>query len=42
MQFLTLLKKLCEEFNCKKIFGFDGYKLQKEIYNEISQLAKGG
>lgn len=42
MQFLTLLKKLCEEFDCKQVFGFSGYELQKVIYNEIAQRAKGG
>lgn len=42
MQFLTLLKKLCEEFDCKNVFGFDGYELQKKIYNEIAERAKGG
>ena len=42
MQFLTLVKKLCEEFDCKKLFGFNGYELQKKIYNEVANQTKGG
>jgi hypothetical protein len=40
MQFLTLVKKLCEEFNCKNLFGFNGYELQKKIYKEIAKQAE--
>lgn len=42
MQFLTLIKKLCEEFDCKNIFGFNGYEIQKKIYSEMAILADGG
>lgn len=42
MQFLTLIKKLCVEFECKNLFGFNGYELQKKIYKEIAKLAEGG
>ena len=42
MQFLTLVKKLCEEFDCKNLFGFNGYELQKKIYAEVAKQAKGG
>ena len=41
MQFITLLKKLCEEFDCKQDFGFNGYELQKKVYMEVAKLAEG-
>ena len=42
MQFLTLIKKLGEEFDCKKLFGFSSYEVQKKIYDEVANQAKGG
>lgn len=42
MQFLTKIKKLCEEFDCKNLFGFNGYELQNKIYAEVAKQAKGG
>ena len=42
MQFLTLVKKICEEFDCKNLFGLNGYELQKKIYEEVARQAKGG
>lgn len=42
MQFLTILKKMCEIFDCKNLFGFNGYELQKKIYKEIAKQAEGG
>lgn len=42
MQFLTLLKRLCDEFDCPKDFGFSGFKLQDKIYELIAKLSAGG
>lgn len=42
IQFLTILKNMCEAFDCKNLFGFNGYELQKKIYKEIAKQAEGG
>lgn len=42
LSFLTLLKKMAEAFDCKDVFGFSAYDLQKKVYDEIAKQAKGG
>ena len=42
MQFLTILKSLCDEFDCQKEFGFSGFKLQDKVYELIAKLSAGG
>ena len=41
LSFLTLAKRLVKEFNCLDVFGFNGWDLQKKIYEQIAKEAKG-
>lgn len=42
MQFLTIVKKLREAFDCSSVFGFSCQELQTKIYKEIARQAEGG